>query len=220
MKSVSVESSPPSEAFSQVQASVTLSICGKSRSDAESLPAGLAPQEQRDEAVDGREFSVEARSQVQAPAGRAPEGQISSVKMSGNDEMTYGMSSEVQRPCFRGRLCHKSTPKQISVHKSILLEPLSLFISSRSRKECLPNVLTTDTFIFAFSTAGSCDHFDEIMCVQLRYDGSWGLKTCVELIVEDRCKSGRSRSFYRAVKLLLQPRLQPRNIKCFELHAR
>lgn len=41
------------------------------------LPAGLEPQEQRDEAVEGREFSVEERSQVQAPAGRAPAGSIS-----------------------------------------------------------------------------------------------------------------------------------------------
>jgi hypothetical protein len=41
------------------------------------VPAGLAPQEQRDEAVDEREFSVVARSQVQAPAGRAPADSIS-----------------------------------------------------------------------------------------------------------------------------------------------
>lgn len=52
MKSVSVGRSPPSVAFSQVQAS-----------------AGLAAQAQR--APDGVSFSVEERSQLQAPAGRA-----------------------------------------------------------------------------------------------------------------------------------------------------
>ena len=43
-----------------------------------SVPAGLEPQEQRDEAVDGREFSVVARSHVQDPAGRAPVDSFSS----------------------------------------------------------------------------------------------------------------------------------------------
>jgi len=52
VKSVSVGRRPPSEAFSQVQAS-----------------AGLAPQEQTEPL--GAAFSVEALSHVQDPAGRA-----------------------------------------------------------------------------------------------------------------------------------------------------
>jgi len=73
VKSVSVGRSPPSEAFSHVQASVIVVSVHCPHSlwyMGDNIPAGLAPQEQSSPA--GVAFSVPARSQVHAPAGRAP----------------------------------------------------------------------------------------------------------------------------------------------------
>ena len=71
MKSVSVGNSPPSAAFSQEHASAnpSLAIHLSTLISYQNSPAGLTPQAQV--APVGLTFSVELRSQVHSPAGRA-----------------------------------------------------------------------------------------------------------------------------------------------------
>ena len=72
VKSISLGLAPSSTAFSQVQASAeqVISVCCELEEFFINLPAGRAPQEHKEPL--GVAFSVSARSQVQAPAGRAP----------------------------------------------------------------------------------------------------------------------------------------------------
>jgi hypothetical protein len=77
VKSVSVARSPPSDAFSQVHAAVmavSVIVPHQRKASGWNLLAGRAPQEHK--SPDGVVFSVADLSQVQLPAGRAPDNQL------------------------------------------------------------------------------------------------------------------------------------------------